>query len=86
MSADALRPMGLTSTCRGHYSKRGNLVALASQNLELEAIEREALARLWDCARFVNHKPRNCGGLLVGQLPVKLAVEIPDRSAAVNDK
>src|SRR6266403_3817728 len=57
-------------------AQRGDAIALAAQHAETEAVEGKALAALGDRARLVDHKPRDRGRLLVGQMPVHRAVEI----------
>ena len=51
----------------------GDLLAVAAQDLEAEAVEHEGLADLGDPLGLVQHQPGDGGGLLVGQAPVELA-------------
>src|ERR1043166_1014214 len=67
------------------YAQRRDLISLPPQDLELEAVEREALARFGDGARLVDDETGNGGGFLVRQVPVEFAVQFADRRGAVDD-
>src|ERR1700689_5323844 len=59
-------------------------IAGLAQDVEAEAVEREALSRLGDRARFVDHDARDGGGLVVGNIPVHGPVQVADRHCAVD--
>src|SRR3546814_20209425 len=63
---------------RGDADRR-DLVALAAQYLEPEAIEREGLADLGYAPRLVENEARERRRLIVRQVPFELAVEVADR-------
>src|SRR4026209_2082625 len=59
--------------------ERGDAVALTPQHAEAEPVESKALAAVGDRARLVDHEACDGGRLLVRQMPVHGAVEVPDR-------
>src|SRR5262245_18796272 len=61
-----------------------DLVATFAQNLKAVAVESEGLARLGDGLGLVDDETGYCGGLIVRQRPVHLAVEIAYGHRAVD--
>src|SRR3546814_9691662 len=62
-------------------AKQGDLVALAAQDPEPEAVEHELLAHLRYPPRLVQHQPGDRRGLLVGQAPAELAVRSEEHTS-----
>src|SRR5579885_1846171 len=79
------QPGGSGLALRRGDADGGDLIALALEDLEAEAEEAEDLADLRNGARLVHDEAGEGGGLLVGETPVELAVEVADGDAAVDD-
>jgi hypothetical protein len=79
------RGRGFGCLGQGRHLDRGDLVALAAQDLEAEAVEGEDLADVGDPPRLVQHQAGDGRGFLVGQTPVELPVQVADRHRALDD-
>src|SRR3954447_2521764 len=79
--------VGVQRVClrRRRYLQSGNLIAVTTQDLELEAVKGEALSRFGDGAGFMDHETGDCRGFIVGQSPAKLSIKVADRCRAVHD-
>src|SRR3546814_9311096 len=81
-SSDLIAALGLA----GADADRGDLVAHAPEDLELETVEGEDLADVGDAARLVQDEAGDGGGLLVRQAPLEAAVEVAQGHLAVDDQ
>src|SRR5208282_499571 len=79
------------STCLGGHLARergdaqcSDAIAGLAQDVEAKAVESEALSRLRDRARFVDHDARNGSGLVVWNIPIHRPVQIAHRHGAID--
>src|SRR5262249_58369921 len=71
-------------TWQGLYAQCCDAIACTTQHPETKSMEREALAHFGNRTRLMDHKSSDRRRLLVRQIPVHDAIEIPDRYSAID--
>ena len=64
---------------------QGDLMALAAQDLEAHAVEAKCLSDIRNAPRRVQHQTGDGRGMVVGQAPVHLSIEVADRILTIDD-